>query len=72
MYMHIYIYIYRSLGVVSDKLAQLSATPYKREILRRRRRRIIMLIIIIMMIIIGDARARHQKKLQGSSKSWKP
>ena len=31
--------VYRSLGVVSDKLAQLSATPYKREILRRRRRR---------------------------------
>ena len=41
----------RSLGVVSDKFAQLGATPYNREILLlllllRRRRRILLLIIL--------------------------
>ena len=56
---YIYIYIYRSLGVVSDKIAQLSATPYKRKILRRRRRLLlIIIIIIIIIIVIGDARGR--------------
>ena len=50
-------------GVVSDKIAQLSATPYKREILllllllRRRRRRLLLLLRRII-IIIGDARGR--------------
>ena len=50
IYTHTYIYIYRSLGVASDKIAQLSATPYEREILlllrRRRRRRLLLLIIM--------------------------
>ena len=85
IYTHItYIYIYierernRSLGVVSDKIAQLSATPYKREILRRRRRRrrrqrrrrrLLLLIIIITIIIrIGDARGRERER-QGSSQT---
>ena len=49
--------IYRSLGVVSDKIAQLSATPYKREILLLRRRRRLLLIIII-----GDARGRERER----------
>ena len=63
--------IYRSLGVVSDKIAQLSATPYKREILlllllRPRRRRLLLLLLLLMiimmimmiMIMMGDARGR--------------
>ena len=37
--MYICTYIYRSLGVVSDKLAQQSATPYKREIFKAMRGR---------------------------------
>ena len=51
--------MYRSLGVVSDKIAQLSATSYKREILllllllRRRR-----LLLLLLIIIMGDARGR--------------
>ena len=65
-YTHIqYICIYRSLGVVSDKIAQLNATPYKWEILLlRRRRRLLLLIIItiiiiiIITIIIGDVRGK--------------
>ena len=48
--------IYRSLGVVSDKIAQLSATPYKREILLRRRRRQQLLPLLLLIII--DARER--------------
>ena len=59
------IYIHRSLGVVSGKIAQLSATPYKREI--RRRRRLLLLLLIIMMIIIiimiiGGARGRERER----------
>ena len=47
------------MGVVSDKIAQLSATPYKREIRRRRRRLLLLLLLIIIMIIVmGDARGR--------------
>ena len=57
------------MGVVSDKIAQLSATPYKREVLlllRRRRRR-------LLLLIIGDARVRErERERQGSSQTWKP
>ena len=63
------------MGVVSDKTAKLSATPYKREILllrrrRRRRRRLrlllllLLLIIMIVIIIMGDARVRVKEKLK--------
>ena len=72
MCMCIYIYIYIEVWlVVSDKLAHLSATPYKRDILLRRRRRLLLLLllllllmimIIIIIMIIGDARGRRQTK----------
>ena len=49
------------MGVVSDKIAQPSATPYKREILRRRRRLLILIMrIMIIIIIMGDARGRDK------------
>ena len=57
---HIIIYIYIYIHI-SDKIAQLSATPYKREILLlllRRRRRRVLLLLLLLLLIMGDARGR--------------
>ena len=56
IYIHTHVYTYRRLGVVSDRIAQLSAPPYKREkllllLLRRRR-------LLLIIITMGDARGR--------------
>ena len=67
VYIYIYICIYRSLGVVSDKIASAKRNPVQTgnpPPTTNTTIRLLLLLLIIIIMIMGDARVRVKEKLE--------